>query len=101
MTRNAVELDATCPNSARVSPTLSATRASSALPACDTRPAPSGVTSTVIWRPSCVTFTVILPSRSFRLQQPEESLLRRTVKRPRPSGPLLLHARSGLEGHGE
>jgi len=39
---------------------------------------------------------VILLSRSFRLRQPEESLLRRTVQRPRSSGPLLLHARSGL-----
>ena len=76
---------------------LIATRASSALPACETNPSPSGVTSTVKRRPARVTFKVILPSRSFRLQHPEESLLRRAVKRPRPTGPLLLHARSGLE----
>ena len=43
-----------------------------------------------------VTFKVILPSRSFRPRQPEESLLRRTVPRPRPPGPRPSHARSGL-----
>ncbi len=36
------------------------------------------------------------PSRSFVLQQPEESPLRRTVKRPRTPGPPLFHAPSGL-----
>ena len=54
------------------------------------------MTSTFIWRPSCVTFKVILPSRSFDHRQAEESLLRRTVPRPRSSGPRLFHARSGL-----
>ena len=46
--------------------------------------------------PPCVTFKVILPSRSFRPRQPEQSLLRRTDQRPRTPGPLLLHAGSGL-----
>jgi hypothetical protein len=41
---------------------------------------------------------VILPSRSCGLQHHAESLLRRTVKRPRPPGPLLLHEQSGLDG---
>ena len=52
----------------------------------------------MIWRPACVTFKVILPSRPCEHQQPAQCLLRRTVKRPRPSGPLLLHERSGLSG---
>ena len=39
---------------------------------------------------------VILPSRPFWLQQLEESLPGRTVKRPRQPGPLLFHERSGL-----
>ena len=82
--------------SACVSPSRSAASASSAAPACET--SPSGATSTVKRRPSRVTFEVILPSRSCRLQHPAESLLRRTVKRPRPSGPQLLHAPSGLMG---
>src|SRR5690242_617864 len=69
---------------------VAATRASRALPACETSPSPSGVTSTVKRRPTCVTFKVILPSRSFELRQPEEFLLRRTVQRPRSSGPQLL-----------
>src|SRR5205814_1423443 len=81
---------------ARVSPVLSATSASNALPACETNPSPSALTFTVIWRPACVTFMVILPSRPCEHQQPAQCLLRRTVKRPRPSGPLLLHERSGL-----
>jgi hypothetical protein len=45
-----------------VSPTLSATCATSALPACDTKPAPSDVTSTVTGRPSCITIKVNPPS---------------------------------------
>ncbi len=43
-----------------------------------------------------ITLKVNLPSRSSGLQQPEESLLRRTEKRPRTPGPLLVHAPSGL-----
>jgi hypothetical protein len=39
---------------------------------------------------------VILPSQSCRLRTPAESLLRRTVPRPRPPGPRPFHARSGL-----
>ena len=47
-------------------------------------------------RPSRCTFTVILPSPGFDLRQAEESLLRRTVPRPRTSGPRPFHERSGL-----
>ena len=79
-------------------PDLSATCASNALPACETNPSPSALTFTMIWRPACVTFIVILPSRPCEHQQPAQCPLRRTVKRPRPSGPLLLHERSGLGG---
>ena len=43
---------------------------------------------------------VILPSWFLDLQQAEESLLRRTVKRPRPPVPTLFHAQSGLTGRG-
>lgn len=43
-----------------------------------------------------ITLKVILPSWSFVLRQLEESLLRRTVPRPRSSGPQLLHDQSGL-----
>ena len=67
-------------DSARVSPSLSATCASSALPACDTKPAPSAVTSTVTGRPSRITFKVNLqardsgPSASPRIPaQPDDS----------------------------
>jgi hypothetical protein len=84
-------------DSASISPSRSAASAGSAA-ACDTSPTPSGATSTVKRRPSRCTFKVILPSRSFEPQQPEESLLRRTVQRPRPPGPLLRHVRSGLVG---
>ena len=59
-------------------------------------PSPSAATSTVKRRPSRCTFKVNLPSSVLRLRQPAESLLRRTVQRPRPPGPQLLHARSGL-----
>ncbi len=65
-------------------------------PACDTSPSPSDATSTVKRRPSRCTLKVILPSRGFDLRHAEESLLSRTVQRPRPPGPQLLHARSGL-----
>jgi hypothetical protein len=47
-------------DNAPVSPTLSAT---SALPACDTKPAPSALTSTVTGRPLRITFTVNLQAR--------------------------------------
>ena len=49
-------------DSALVSPTLSAISPSSALPACDTKPAPSAVTSTVTWRPSRITLKAKPPS---------------------------------------
>ena len=80
----------------RVSPTRSATSASNAAPACDTKPSPSAVTSTVNRRPSRCTLKVNLPSSILQASKPAESLLRRTVPRPRPPGPRLLHARSGL-----
>jgi hypothetical protein len=70
-------------DSARVSPTLSATWPSSALPACETRPAPSAVTSTVTERPSRITLKVNLQARDPGLQQSQESLLCRTFPRPR------------------
>ena len=38
------------------------------------------------------------PEQILRRRTPTESLLRRTVPRPRPSGPQLLHARSGCPG---
>ena len=80
----------------RVSPTRSATSPSNAAPACETKPSPSAATSTVKLRPSRCTFKVNLPSRSCGRRTPTESPLRRTVPRPRPSGPQLLHERSGL-----
>ena len=70
-------------DSARVSPSLSATWPNNALPACETRPAPSAVTSTVTERPSRITFTVNLQARDPGLRQSQESLLRRTFPRPR------------------
>jgi hypothetical protein len=62
-------------DSARVSPVLSATRASSVLPACETNPAPSALTSPVKTRPSRVTFKVNLQARDQDLRQAQESLL--------------------------
>jgi Transposase, Mutator family len=70
-------------DSARVSPSLSATCPSSALPACDTNPAPSAVTSTVTQRPSRITLKVTSKARDQGLQQSQESLLCRTFPRPR------------------
>jgi hypothetical protein len=90
---------ATAPSSlesARVRPVLSATCANNAVPACDTNPSPSATTSTFIWRPSRVTFKVILPSSIPGPQQAQESPRRRTVPRPRPPGPRPFHATSGL-----
>ena len=86
----------------RVSPTRSATSPSNAAPAWETKPSPSAATSTVKLRPLRCTFKVNLPSRSCGRRTPTESPLRRTVPRPRPSGPQLLHERSGLRpfGHG-
>ena len=83
-------------HSAPVSPTLSATCANNAVPACDTKPAPSAVTSTVTGRPSRITFKVNLQARDSGLQQPEESLLSRTE--PRSPGAVLT-ARPGLVAH--
>src|SRR4051812_46667262 len=83
-------------DNAAVRPSLSAASANSPAPACDTRPSPSDATSTVKRRPSRCTLKVILPSRGFDLRHAEESLLSRTVQRPRPPGPQLRHARSGL-----
>src|SRR3954447_3041664 len=85
-------------DNAAVRPSLSAASANSPAPACDTSPSPSDATSTVKRRPSRDTLKVILPSRGFDLRHAEESLLNRTVRRPRPPGPQLLHARSGLGG---
>src|SRR4051794_1944136 len=65
--------------------------------ACDTSPPPSGTTSTVKRRPSRCTFKVIPPEPGLRTSAPEDSLLRRTVERPRSTGPLLRHERSGLD----
>src|SRR3954452_22898152 len=84
-------------DNAAVRPSLSAASANSPAPACDTSPSPSDATSTVKRRPSRDTLKVILPSRGFDLRHAEESLLNRTVQRPRPPGPQLPHARSGLE----
>src|SRR4051794_18602489 len=83
-------------DSARVSPVFSATPTSNALPACDTKPSPSDVTSTVKRRPSRITFKVTLPSSHLGPRHTEECRLRRTVQRPRSSGPQLLHEQSGL-----
>jgi hypothetical protein len=75
-----------------VSPSLSATCANNALPACETKPAPSAETSTVTGRPSRITFKVNPQSSMFDRQQAEESLLSRTFPRPRPPGArALLH----------
>ena len=75
-------------------PNLSATCASSAVPACETRPAPSDVTSTVTERPSRITLKVNLQSSGSRTSTTQESLLSRTFPRPRsPRGRgTLLHA---------
>ena len=55
----------------------------------------------MIWRPACITFKVNLPVWFDELQQPEESLPARTLKRPRPTGPLLFHERSALARRGQ
>ena len=68
--------------SALVSPLRSASSASSPLPACDTRPSPSALTSTVNLRLSRCTLKVILLSLGTGLPQPAESLLSRTKSRP-------------------
>ena len=80
-----------------ISPVLSATRANSAHPACETSPSPSGTTSTLIWRPSRVTFKVILQARFQGLDNPRIPA-QADSQRPRPPGPQLLNAKSGLEG---
>src|ERR1039458_537456 len=77
----------------RGDPTLSAPWAISALPARETKPAPSDVTSTVTGRPSRITVKVNLQRRDQGPSASQGSLLSRTFPRPRSSGPRsLLHA---------
>lgn len=71
------------PESACVSPSLSATPASSALPTCDTSPVPSVVTSTITDRPSRVTLKVNLQNSGFQDSTTQESRTHRTFPRPR------------------
>lgn len=75
-----------------VSPTLSATRLINAVPARDTKPAPSAVTSTFTRRPSRITFKVNPQTSIPALQQHQESLSGRTFPRPRvtPGARVLL-----------
>jgi len=75
-------------------------RASSSVPACETNPSPSTVTSTMKLRPSCCTLTVILPSSLFVLQQAEELLLRLMFQRPGLDRGARLGARCALARDG-
>src|SRR5450755_548589 len=59
-------------DSAFVCPTLSATCATSAVPARDTKPAPSDVTSAVTGRPSRITFKVNLQARIRTFDKPKD-----------------------------
>src|SRR5450755_4707927 len=65
-------LDLLSNDSAFVSPTLSATCATSAVPARDTKPAPSDVTSAVTGRPSRITFKVNLQARIGTFDEPKD-----------------------------
>ena len=84
-------------DSAPVSPSQSATCASSALPACDTKPAPSAVTSTVTRRPSRITFKVNLPKLDSSTFASRRIAAQPDVPRPPPAGGAAVTARSGLE----
>src|SRR5664280_911872 len=77
--------------SARVSPTRSATPASSALPAWATWPVPSALTCSLSTSPSRCTIRVILPGSRYECQEPAFSPPRRTLPRPGQSGarPLM------------
>src|SRR5206468_12560945 len=69
-------------HSPAVSPTRSATSASSAVPARDERPVPSALTSTVLALQRPITFTVNLLSGGIGNSTAQSSLLRRTFQTP-------------------
>src|SRR5665213_4327540 len=84
-------------DNAPVSPRLSATCATSAVPACETKPAPSDVTSTVTARPSRITFKVNLQARDQGPSTSPRIPAQPDVSAPPLAGGAVLTARPGLE----
>jgi hypothetical protein len=82
--------------SARVNPTVSATWPSSAVPACETRPAPSAVTSTVAHRPSRITRKVTSKLGIRTFDKPKNPCCARRCRAPGHPGGAGLPAGSGL-----
>jgi hypothetical protein len=85
-------------DSAPVSPSSSATCPNSTVPACDTNPAPSDVTSDFYRYSASITHHLhgeTSKRSGFRYSQSQESLLSRTTPRPRTPGGASLTARSG------
>jgi transposase len=84
-------------DNAPVSPTLSAICATSAVPAWDTKPAPSDVTSTVTGRPSRITFKVNLQARDQGPSTIPMIPAQPDVSASPLAGGAVLTARSGLD----